>query len=145
MIEVSHREPKRPDVREQQVVVNVEVHGGFSGRAIEPTREPIVGVRGGCERAVDAPEALARGLCVDLRDEALVVAGYDLPAGVVEPHLVVALRHLPLGRRREVVHLGALGGVGRANRRVASGIPLPCCTERGLWKFGGVGRVEPLV
>ncbi len=127
--------------------MDVEVQGDFAGSVVEPAREPVVGVRRRRERAVDAPEALARGLCVDLRDEALVVAGHDLPARVVEPRLAVALRHLPLGRRRKVVHLGALPGVRGANRRVATGVALlrRPTEERGFREFRGVGRVEPLV
>ena len=78
------------------------------------------------QSSVDAPESLAGGVRVHLSDKPFIVPRPNPPTGIVESILHPALCHLSQGGPVQVVHLGTLAGIGRADRRVAGGIGLVC-------------------
>ena len=103
-------------------------------------------MRAGRQSSVDAPESLAGGVRVHLSDKPFIISRPNPPTGIVESSLHPALRHLSLGGRVQVVHLGTLAGIGRADRCVAGGIALTCrrSISRGR-KLGGILRSESFV
>ena len=154
IVAVSHINLHSLANRRQKVVINVEIHRVLPGRSIRAPGKAVVVMRRRRQRTADTPQRFACIIGIELCDEAVVVAGVNLPAGIVEAQLAarrlvwrVALRDLPPSGCLHMIHRGPLAGKLLTNLHIAVGIALGgAATVSGrLRKPGGIGRVESVM